>query len=151
MNELIVDKDGLIPSLPSDESWETAVKDKPDQIRDAAIACRSALRTCREQTNSFDVISKAILLLLKQNTTPNTIKSLKLELDNLQAIFPVIVDKAQEYFDSFHTLETIIGKQSREDPSYNLRQLWLSVSQKKRRTTCRLCMGESEEECSERT
>lgn len=131
VNELVSAKNGLIPILPSKRTWEEAIKDKTAQISETATSCKSVLNDCRKQTDMFDDISKAILDLLNQNGSSETIKLLKIELDKLQVLCPIVVDKSQEYLDIFRALESVIGKQSREDPNYNLREIWLSLSQKK--------------------
>lgn len=128
---LIASKNGLIPNLPTTESWEMAIKDKSANISLAAMSCRDVLMACRDQTSEFDIITTNILTLIKQNSVSDSIESLKSEIIKLQTALPIVIDKAQEYSDSFHALETVIGKQSREDPLYNMRQIWLSICQKR--------------------
>ncbi|HKJ49384.1 MAG TPA: AAA family ATPase, partial [Christiangramia sp.] len=126
-----VDKNGLIPNNPSPEDWDKAVLNKSPQIREAALVCKNTLASCREQTEVFDTTLNNIIDLTKQNDSPDFINSMRIEFESLQSIFPIVLDKAHDYLDSFHSLETMIGKKSREDPIYNNRQIWISLSQKR--------------------
>lgn len=131
LRDLVSAKTGLIPVLPAEEDWANALNNKISQISDAALKCKEKLQETHIQTAEFKNIIESVSDLLKQTPSSQNVEQLKTLLTSLLPWLPVVVDKAQEYLDVFRSLEATIGKQSREDPNYNLREIWLSIVQKR--------------------
>ncbi|MBN8655122.1 MAG: AAA family ATPase [Anaerolineae bacterium] len=131
IRDLVSAKNGLIPNLPSDADWEDALKNKAIQISESALVCKQKLQETHNQIAEFNQIIKSISELLKQTPSLQGAEQVKSLLTSLVPLLAVVVDKAQEYSDVFRSLEETIGKQSREDPNYNLREMWLSIVQKR--------------------
>lgn len=131
LQDLVSAKSGLIPALPSEDDWEDALKSKATKIFEAALVCKQKLQEIHIQTAEFNQVIKSVSDLLKQTPSLQIAEQVNSLLTSLLPLLPVVVDKAQEYLDVFRSLEETIGKQSREDPNYNLREMWLSIVQKR--------------------
>lgn len=132
LDELVAAKNGLLPDMPQGEDWEKSTANVNSEIREAASACRSILSASLDATKDFNEAYNGIFGLLSQDEIDlDVIQAVGQLLTKLQLTYPVVVDKAQEYLDGFRVLENAIGKQARGDPSYNIREMWLSVSGKR--------------------
>jgi hypothetical protein len=128
INEFVTAREGLIPDPPIESEWSEAVNCTSDPVKEAASKCGMALQGCIISVKTFDEVCEALITSLSGEMPRNhEIPKIKIHIANLNASLGIVIDKAHEYLDNFTALENAVGKQAREDPDYNLREVWLSL------------------------
>ena len=126
INELIDARKGLIPDIPDETKWLEAVNASPDFIKQTAFKCLNSLKVCVNKIQDFDVACEKLIAMFSIEASRNHDIVLANEhIITLNTSFAVVIEKAQEYLVGFTALENAVGKQAREDPNYNLREVWL--------------------------
>jgi len=129
IGELLTARIGLIPDTPIDKEWANAVNDASDVIKAVALEFKKVLEDCIANVKTFDETQHDLISTLTSvvSIIPD-IAQITTQSANLSGSLSIVIDKAHEYLDAFSTLENAVGKQAREDPEYNLREVWLSLA-----------------------
>ncbi len=126
INDLVAARKGLIPDSPIESEWSEAVNSTSDPVKEAASKCKMALLGCIISVRTFDEVCDVLITSLSGEILCNhQIPQIKIHITNLNDSLGIVIDKAHEYLDNFTALENAVGKQAREDPEYNLREVWL--------------------------
>lgn len=130
INEIYESKHNLLPVLPKEEEKTAALLNINEQISLAACKCIKTLEECSESTVKFDTLCLELInVLQKQWINDEDLTALSKNIKLLNSYFDNILQTSRNYQNSFSELEKTIGTEAREDPIYNLRELWLSVSE----------------------
>jgi hypothetical protein len=70
---------------------------------------------------------KLIVILSNESYRKHDIVQINNNMATLNTSLAVVIEEAHKYLDSFTALENAVGKQAREDPDYNLREVWISL------------------------
>jgi len=123
-------RENLLPGLPTEEEKAESLSDINEKLLEAASKCIKELQDSLQNIDEFDKASVNLKYILGQlSLTEQDLSKIINNVSILSANFKNVLQASRNYHNAFSELDKFVGSQAREDPDYNLRELWLSVSE----------------------
>lgn len=127
MQDLVSSRNGILPEQPTEMEWSSAVGTTTNVIQNAAGSFRKSSQECFKVVLKFDKLTAVLKNELLNDLPVHDIPKIKELIGDIEKVLGLVIEKAREYQTSFTLLDSAVGTQAREDPDYNLRELWLSL------------------------
>jgi hypothetical protein len=120
----------LLPTLPDDLLIQNMLIGVKDPILTNVNQCIDALYRITDECRDFDAAVKDVMIqLAKPDINDSDLRTITNHIDLIVSFSPKLIVFAEEYRNIYTDLDQSVSILAREDPKYNLREIWLALSE----------------------
>lgn len=120
----------LLPKCPEEDLWNLELEKSSENVKVDACQCYLTLSDAKTSIkpliDSCNILQEILNGEDRLSIRPSDIESY---ITTIKSQLPNVIEMGKVYSIRFENLEKTIGSQAKEDPNYNLKEVWLNVKE----------------------